>query len=80
MMADELNVNKETMRRFSMKIYGRGVSAHSSSHTDSRTSRSYRDPHHAKSSFILVKTIPVFFIVFFSFVGNCPRRKEVSGC
>jgi hypothetical protein len=34
MMSDEVNINKETIRQILRKIYGRGRSAQSSSHSD----------------------------------------------
>jgi hypothetical protein len=49
-------------RRFaksSSKIYERRKSAQSESHTDSRTSRTNGDSHHAKAPSRLVKTIPI---------------------
>jgi hypothetical protein len=59
MMADELNVIiGKGFVRMSMKIYGRGRCAQSSSHADSRRSRrSNGDPHQAKASSRLVNTI-----------------------
>jgi hypothetical protein len=66
MMTNELNVNKETIPQSSMKIYRRRRSAQSSSHTDSRMSRSNGDSYHAKTSFRLVKII-LFFLLHFLF-------------
>jgi hypothetical protein len=68
MMADELNIHKGLFIKSFMKICGRGRSAQSSSHTDLWMSKSNADLHYAKASFRLVKTIPVFFIAFFSFL------------
>jgi hypothetical protein len=60
-----------------MKIYGRGRSALSSSHTDSWMSRSNGDSHRAKTSSRLAKTIPVSLIAFSPSYGeNCSQRKR----
>jgi hypothetical protein len=65
MMTDELNIN-EMILQSSMKIYGRGRSAQSSTHTNSLMSRSSGDSHHTKASSRLIKTIPVFIEIFSS--------------
>jgi hypothetical protein len=70
---DELNINKETIYQSYMKIYGTRKFSQSSSHIDEQTSRSNGDSHHAKTSSRLVKTIPHFFITFFSFL---PYKKK----
>jgi hypothetical protein len=43
MMAEELNIIRRRFVKSSMKIYGKGRSAQSSSHTDSRRSKSNGD-------------------------------------
>jgi hypothetical protein len=64
MVTGEFNISKRTILQSFMKIYGRGRSAQSSSHTDSRTSRSNGDSYHAKASSRLVKTVQVSRNVF----------------
>jgi hypothetical protein len=58
MMADELNINKETNHQIPHELYGSGVSVQHLPDTDSWMCRSNR--YHAKASSRLVKTIPVF--------------------
>jgi hypothetical protein len=62
-----------------MKIYGRGKSAQSSSHTDSWMNRSNGDSHHPKISYRLGKTIPIFLIAFFfPKVKTALKRKRLK--
>jgi hypothetical protein len=60
MMADELNINKETIHQIPHEIYWRGRCVHSLPHKDSWMCRSNGDWHHAKASSRLVETIPIF--------------------
>jgi hypothetical protein len=81
MIADKLNVSKETtsqilrddLRR--KKIYSKFTD------TDSLSGRSNGDSHHAKTSPWLVRITSIFLIDIF-FVVRCklPSEKEVSGC
>jgi hypothetical protein len=62
--ADELNINNETIVESSTKVYGGKTCARISSHTDPAMSRSSGDSH-AKTSFGLPETFPVFLNEFF---------------
>jgi hypothetical protein len=61
MIADEIIVNMEAICQiFHEVLWKRSVKI--SSYTNSRMRRTNGNSHHAKTSFIPVKTIPVFLI------------------
>lgn len=75
-MADELNMNKETSLQILYGDLRKRRSALSSSHRDSRVSRSNGDSHHSKASSRIIKTTPSFLVTFFSFLRWKMPSKE----
>jgi hypothetical protein len=82
MMADELNINKETIcQMLHEDLWKRKICAQSSTFTDSWMSKINGNSQHAKTSSTFVKTIPLFLITVSLFYGeNCSQRKEITGC